>query len=162
MLPSWWEYLRSKRLERHSLPAEGPWRGLSGKQLRLLSSDPHPYAYRRTPDLRRVDRSSVACLRVDADGVVVDWNRVMADLTGLSLWDVKGKTYAQLIAPLPISDAYRAAAIAWLRDPAPFAELLEQAEGGASFSSLQLWDCSNSGGDASWSFCHLIISFCNE
>jgi hypothetical protein len=55
-----------------------------------------------------------ARLQLDDDGCVVDWDLCMTALTGFTKEEVVGLSYASLIAPLRLSDAYRAAVLEWV------------------------------------------------
>ena len=47
--------------------------------------------------LRPEDAIHIPQLRVDGDGKIIDWNRSMCDLTGISASQVVGKTYADVL-----------------------------------------------------------------
>lgn len=53
-----------------------------------------------------------ARLSVDVGGVVQEWSQSLVELTGLAAADVIGRTYGNLIEDLPLTDEYRAAALA--------------------------------------------------
>lgn len=68
--------------------------------------------------LRPEDRTEEPGLRFLIQGgesTIVDWNRALADLTGISRTEVVGRSFKQIIAPLQLSPAYRAAALHHVR-----------------------------------------------
>lgn len=70
-------------------------------------------------NLRPEDTTHIPEVRIDALGTVVDWNRSMVDLTGISRSEVVGRKYEMILSEwLPdLSGKYRNAAVKWVKSP---------------------------------------------
>lgn len=70
-------------------------------------------------DLRPEDCTHVPELRIDSSGTILDWNRSMADLTGISQSAIIGLKYEDVLRRLMpgLSNEYRNAAVKWVTSP---------------------------------------------
>ena len=70
-------------------------------------------------DLRSEDCAHIPELRIDSSGTILDWNRSMADLTGISQSEIIGLKYEDVLRRLMpwLSDEYRNAAVKWVTSP---------------------------------------------
>lgn len=70
-------------------------------------------------DLRPEDCTHIPELRIDSSGTILDWNRSMADLTGISQSAIIGLKYEDVLRRLMpgLSNEYRNAAVKWVTSP---------------------------------------------
>lgn len=115
---TWWEYLAAE----HGEPQGRAWLGHSSR-IKARSSIAGRLVWW---DAERAN----ALLRIDEGGTIRVWSRVAADITGLAPRDVCGKTYAELLQPLPISAAYRNAAIDWVSNPTALGDAMRKVYAG--------------------------------